>query len=203
MTPPDIATAAGNDLHAQMIALGEAARAAMHVLASATAEQKNAALRACAAAIRDGAAGLKAANAGDMQAAEARGLTGAMLDRLMLDDARIEAMAAGLGEIAALDDPVGAVMAEWDRPNGLHIARVRVPLGVIGIIYESRPNVTADAGGLCLKSGNAAILRGGWKASGPRPPSSNACTGACAKPGCRKPPCSRCPPATAPPSARC
>jgi glutamate-5-semialdehyde dehydrogenase len=161
MTPPDTATAAHNDLHAQMIALGEAARAAMYVLASAAAEQKNAALRACAAAIRDGAAGLKAANALDMQAAEARGLTGAMLDRLMLDDARIEAMAKGLEEIAALDDPVGAVMAEWDRPNGLHIARVRVPLGVIGIIYESRPNVTADAGGLCLKSGNAAILRGG------------------------------------------
>jgi glutamate-5-semialdehyde dehydrogenase len=161
MTPPDTATAARNDLHAQMIALGEAARAAMHVLASATTEQKNAALHACAAAIRDGAAGLKAANAEDMQAAEARGLTGAMLDRLMLDDARIEAMAKGLEEIAALDDPVGAVMAEWDRPNGLHIARVRVPLGVIGIIYESRPNVTADAGGLCLKSGNAAILRGG------------------------------------------
>jgi glutamate-5-semialdehyde dehydrogenase len=161
MTPPDTAETSRNDLHAQMIALGEAAREAMHELASATAEQKNAGLHACAAAIRSNADALKAANALDMKAAEAKGLAGSMLDRLMLDDARIQAMAKGLEDIAALDDPVGAVMAEWDRPNGLRIARVRVPLGVIGIIYESRPNVTADAGGLCLKSGNAAILRGG------------------------------------------
>ncbi len=96
-----------------------------------------------------------------MAAAEANGTQGAMLDRLMLNDDRVEAMAKGLEDIAALEDPVGSVMAEWDRPNGLRIQRVRVPLGVIGIIYESRPNVTADAGGLCLKSGNAAILRGG------------------------------------------
>jgi glutamate-5-semialdehyde dehydrogenase len=133
----------------------------MQELAGATAEQKNTGLRACAAALRDNAAMLKDANALDMQAAKDKGLTGAMLDRLMLDDARIEGMAKGLEDIAALEDPVGSVMAEWDRPNGLRIARVRVPLGVIGIIYESRPNVTADAGGLCLKSGNAAILRGG------------------------------------------
>jgi glutamate-5-semialdehyde dehydrogenase len=102
-----------------------------------------------------------AANAHDMKAGEAAGLSGAMLDRLRLDTARIEAMARGLEQIATLPDPVGSVMAEWERPNGLRIQRVRVPLGVIGIIYESRPNVTCDAGALCLKSGNAAILRGG------------------------------------------
>jgi glutamate-5-semialdehyde dehydrogenase len=96
-----------------------------------------------------------------MAAARAKGLKGAMLDRLQLDDARLESMARGLEDIAALDDPVGRVLAEWTRPNGLRIARVAVPLGVVGIIYESRPNVTADAGALCLKSGNAVILRGG------------------------------------------
>jgi glutamate-5-semialdehyde dehydrogenase len=102
-----------------------------------------------------------AANAHDMKAGEAAGLSGAMLDRLKLDTARIEAMARGVEQIASLPDPVGTVIAEWERPNGLRIQRVRVPLGVIGIIYESRPNVTCDAGALCLKSGNAAILRGG------------------------------------------
>ncbi len=102
-----------------------------------------------------------AANAKDMAAGRQKGLSPAMLDRLALNDGRIEAMAKGLEEVAALPDPVGAVMAEWDRPNGLRITRVRVPLGVIGVIYESRPNVTADAGALCLKAGNAAILRGG------------------------------------------
>ena len=125
------------------------------------AEAKNTALREAAKAIRASKTALLAANEKDLAAATESGTTGALLDRLMLDDARIEAMAKGLEDIAALDDPVGAVMAEWDRPNGLHIQRVRVPLGVIGIIYESRPNVTADAGGLCLKSGNAVILRGG------------------------------------------
>src|SRR3546814_12682848 len=100
-----------------------------------------------------------AANAQDL--AEAKDLSAAMADRLRLDDARIEGIARGLEDVAALPDPIGAVIAEWSRPNGLHIARIRVPLGVIGIIYESRPNVTADAGGLCLKSGHAATLRGG------------------------------------------
>ena len=102
-----------------------------------------------------------AANAQDLEAARAKGRDAAFIDRLALDEARIAAMAKGLREIAGLADPVGPVMAHWTRPNGLEISRVRVPLGVIGIIYESRPNVTADAAGLCLKAGNAAILRGG------------------------------------------
>ena len=148
-------------IHDAMIALGEAARAAMRELGSVPADAKNTALREAARAIRESKPAILAANEKDLAAAQANGTTGALLDRLMLDDARIEGMAKGLEDIAALDDPVGAVMAEWDRPNGLHIQRVRVPLGVIGIIYEARPNVTADAGGLCLKSGNAAILRGG------------------------------------------
>jgi glutamate-5-semialdehyde dehydrogenase len=154
-------TAATDDLHATMLRLGEAAREAVRALAAATGESKNAALIAAARAIRGDTAAILAANARDMAAATANGTTGAMLDRLMLDEKRVEAMARGLEEIAALPDPVGQVMTEWTRPNGLRIGRVRVPLGVIGIIYEARPNVTADAGGLCLKSGNAAILRGG------------------------------------------
>jgi glutamate-5-semialdehyde dehydrogenase len=150
-----------NELHATMIELGKAAQAAMRELGSVPTEAKNKALIESARSIRGARQALLGANAKDMAAAKENGTQGAMLDRLMLDDARIEGMAAGLEAIASLDDPVGAIMAEWDRPNGLHIQRVRVPLGVIGIIYESRPNVTADAGGLCLKSGNAAILRGG------------------------------------------
>ena len=149
------------DIEALMRGLGAAALAAQPVLARATRAQKDAALRAAAGALRGRRAALLEANAADMAAARAKGLAAAMLDRLLLDDARIEAMARGLEDIAALDDPVGRVLAEWTRPNGLRIARVAVPLGVVGIIYESRPNVTADAGALCLKSGNAVILRGG------------------------------------------
>ena len=144
-----------------MNALGADARQAAAVLATAPAARKNAALEAMAAAIRDQSADILAANARDMEAARARGTSGAFLDRLMLDEPRIESMAASIEAIAALPDPVGDVIASWTRPNGLEIARVRTPLGVIGIIYESRPNVTADAGALCLKAGNAAILRGG------------------------------------------
>lgn len=149
------------DIEALMRGLGEAALAAQPVLARAPRAQKDAALRAAADALRGRRAALLEANAADMAAARAKGLKGAMLDRLQLDDARLESMARGLEDIAALDDPVGRVLAEWTRPNGLRIARVAVPLGVVGIIYESRPNVTADAGALCLKSGNAVILRGG------------------------------------------
>ena len=149
------------DLQRQMLELGAAARAAATVLAQTPVEAKNLALRAAAAALRDGGAAILAANATDMAAAEQRNLTPALLDRLLLTPERIEAMAKGLEAVAELADPVGDTIAEWQRPNGLRIARVRVPLGVIGIIYESRPNVTADAGTLCLKSGNAAILRGG------------------------------------------
>ncbi len=141
--------------------IGRAARAAADLLARAPAEVKSAALREAAAEIRRSADAILAANEEDMRGARARGLSAAMLDRLALDPKRLEATAAGVDAIAAFTDPIGEVIASWERPNGLRIERVRVPLGVIGIIYESRPNVTADAGALCLKSGNAAILRGG------------------------------------------
>ena len=141
--------------------LGRDARFAGSVLGSASAEQKNQALIAGATSLRENCGELLSANARDMAAAGSRNLSPPLLDRLALDEGRVEAMATGLEDIAGLDDPVGSVMASWTRPNGLAISRIRVPLGVIGIIYESRPNVTADAGGLCLKSGNAAILRGG------------------------------------------
>jgi glutamate-5-semialdehyde dehydrogenase len=159
MSAPD--PVAERDLHGEMTRLGEAARAAVQALVAVTAEVKNNALLAAAASLRAGTDTLLAANRRDMEGAEAKGISDALRDRLRLDPARIEAMAKGLEDIAELADPVGEVMAEWTRPNGLRIARVRVPLGVIGIIYESRPNVTADAGALCLKAGNAVILRGG------------------------------------------
>ncbi len=150
-----------NSLAATMAEIGRAAVAAAAELALATRRAKDAALLAGAAEIRARCGAILEANARDVSGAEARAVGGALLDRLRLDAARVEAMARGLEEIAALEDPIGTVIAEWTRPNGLVISRVRVPLGVIGIIYESRPNVTADAGALCLKSGNAAILRGG------------------------------------------
>jgi glutamate-5-semialdehyde dehydrogenase len=153
--------AAKADIAALMTGMGRRARAAAEILAFADPAAKTAALRAAAAALRDAAADILTANAADMEAARRNGLSSAFLDRLQLTAARIEGMAKGVEEIAALPDPIGAVMAEWDRPNGLHIQRVRTPLGVIGVIFESRPNVTADAGALTLKSGNAVILRGG------------------------------------------
>ena len=149
------------DIESLMLDIGAKARDAARLLALAPTDAKNLALTEAAAALRAGTAEILAANARDIEAAKARGTSGSFLDRLALDEKRISAIAKGLEEIAALDDPVGAVLAEWRRPNGLLIERVRTPLGVIGIIYESRPNVTADAGGLCLKAGNAAILRGG------------------------------------------
>ncbi len=148
-------------LRERMFELGRAARAAAAVLAGAPATQKRQVLEAAAAELRAARAAVLRANAEDVAEAKDRGLGSAMLDRLALDDQRLDAIAAGLTTVAALEDPVGQVTAEWQRPNGLRISRVRVPLGVIGIIYESRPNVTADAAALCLKSGNAAILRGG------------------------------------------
>ncbi|HTY51533.1 MAG TPA: glutamate-5-semialdehyde dehydrogenase [Steroidobacteraceae bacterium] len=144
--------------------LGRTAVASAAVLALGSTAQKNHALRAAAAAIRARRSAILEANAQDLEAARARQLSAALLDRLELDAKRVEAMCTGLEDIIALPDPIGTVAAQWTRPNGLAIARVRVPLGVIGIIYESRPNVTADAGGLCLKSGNAVILRGGTEA---------------------------------------
>jgi glutamate-5-semialdehyde dehydrogenase len=141
--------------------IGRAARRAAAQLALTDNDRRNRALRAAAEAIRGQRQDILAANARDMQSGAERGLSRSMLDRLMLDADRVEAMAAGIEAVAGLPDPVGKVIAEWERPNGLRIQRVTVPLGVIGIIYESRPNVTADAAALCLKSGNASILRGG------------------------------------------
>ncbi len=152
---------ATQDLAAAMRAIGMQARQAAALLARAPAERKTAALEAAAAAIRADRAAILDANARDLADAGRQSLSAAMLDRLKLDDKRVEAMAQGLDDVAALPDPVGAVLARWTRPNGLDIARVSIPLGVVGIIYESRPNVTADAGGLSLRAGNAAILRGG------------------------------------------
>jgi glutamate-5-semialdehyde dehydrogenase len=147
-----------------VVQICRAARAATRALAAAAPTVKNTALRFAAARVRADAAALLAANRGDVASAERDGLGPALIDRLSLNDARIEAMAQGLDEIAALPDPVGETIARWRRPNGLEIAQVRVPLGVIGVIYESRPNVTADAAGLGLKSGNAVILKGGSEA---------------------------------------
>ncbi len=149
------------DIPQMVSALAAAARAASDQLGLADTETRNAAIRAGATAIREDAAAILEANAKDMAFGNEKKLTDALLDRLLLDSERIEAMADSLEQIAALPDPLGKADAEWERPNGLRISRVRVPLGVIGIIYESRPNVTADAGGLCLKAGNAVILRGG------------------------------------------
>lgn len=149
------------DIASIMDALGRRARAASAIVATAPADARDKALRVAASTLRARTADILAANAMDMDAATEKGLSGAMLDRLMLNPARVEAMAKGLEEIADRPDPLGAVLERWERPNGLRFEKVRVPLGVIAIIFESRPNVTADAGGLCLKSGNAAILRGG------------------------------------------
>ena len=148
-------------LEALLDAMGRAAVEAARVLSLADTEQKDAALRAAAAALRRREAAILDANARDLESARDAGLGAAMLDRLALDPARLVSIAASVEQVAELPDPIGTVLSEWTRPNGLRIQRVRVPLGVIAIIYESRPNVTSDAGALCLKSGNAAILRGG------------------------------------------
>ena len=153
--------AGATDLGAEMRTIALAARRAAAVLAGAEPARKTAALKHAATAVRAAGAEILAANAEDMEAAKQMALSGALLDRLLLDERRVEAMAEGLETMAALPDPVGTELARWTRPNGLDIARVRIPIGVIGIIYESRPNVTADAGGLCLRAGNTVILRGG------------------------------------------
>jgi glutamate-5-semialdehyde dehydrogenase len=161
LSEQSVGALSGQSVEALMQGIGQAARQAALVLALASTEQKNRALRAGAAALRAQAAEILTANEGDMQQAVARGLSSALLDRLRLDHDRVEAMARGLEDIERLADPIGRHLAEWVRPNGMQIQRVCVPLGVVGIIYESRPNVTADAGALCVKSGNAVILRGG------------------------------------------
>ena len=149
------------DSHNIVVAIAQQAKKAASIMALSTTEQKNKALIAAAKALRDSKTVILKANQKDTELAKQNGISGAMLDRLVLDKKRIESMAKGLEDIAALPDPVGKKLADWTRPNGLKISRVSVPLGVIGVIYESRPNVTADAGALCLKSGNAVILRGG------------------------------------------
>jgi len=161
MNAPLKAVPSTGSLHAAMRAIGREARAAARVLALSGAAQKNRALDAMAKSLRASRAAILAANAEDVAEAKASGATSAFLVRLTLSPASIEAMAAGIVTIRRLKDPVGNVMASWRRPNGMRIERVCVPLGVVGVIYESRPNVTADAGALCLKAGNAVILRGG------------------------------------------
>ncbi|MCF1474000.1 MULTISPECIES: glutamate-5-semialdehyde dehydrogenase [Rhizobium/Agrobacterium group] len=153
--------AKADGIDALMLDIGAKAKAAARPLAIASADQKNAALMAMSEAILTGKSQIIAANAIDLKAAETAGLAASFIDRLTLNEERITAMSKGLREVAELKDPVSEVIADWERPNGLKIERVRTPLGVIGVIYESRPNVTADAGALCLKSGNAVILRGG------------------------------------------
>jgi glutamate-5-semialdehyde dehydrogenase len=160
MTAP-LKSIEGRDVAAVMGDIGRSAKRAGRALALASTEAKNAALAAAAGAIRAQAAGILKANAEDVADATADGATTAFLDRLALDPKRIAAMADGIETVAALADPVGTVMESWTRPNGMTIERVRTPLGVVGVIYESRPNVTADAAALCLKAGNAVILRGG------------------------------------------
>jgi len=149
----------GTKIRELMHELGRKAKDTARVLALAPDKVKNAALAFAATELRTRRPAIIAANERDLAAARARGISAPLLDRLMLDETRVDAMARALNDIIALPDPIGVVTAQWERPNGLHIQRVAVPLGVIGMIYESRPNVTADAGALCLKSGNAAILR--------------------------------------------
>jgi glutamate-5-semialdehyde dehydrogenase len=155
---------AGKDLGQQIEELGKRARAAARALALCTKEQKNAALMAMADAIEAAEAEIITANAKDLEAAPGYGLNSAAVDRLKLDASRIRAMSQGVREVVALPDPCGEIIREWTRPNGMKITKIRVPIGVVGIIYESRPNVTADAAVLCVKSGNACILRGGKEA---------------------------------------
>lgn len=158
---PEQAVKQSHDIETLMMSIGAQAKAASRPLSIASTDQKNRALLAMASAIEASEAKILDANAKDVAAAEIAGVAASFIDRLKLDASRIAAIAEGIRSIAALPNPVGEVIAAWDRPNGLKIERVRTPLGVIGVIYESRPNVTADAGALCLKAGNAVILRGG------------------------------------------
>ena len=165
MNAPLTALGSSGTLDATMRGIGRQAREAARALALAPASRKNRALARMAASIRAARSAILAANAEDLAEAKSAGATAAFVDRLTLDAQRIEAMAAGLEVIRKLKDPVGIILASWRRPNGMRIERVRVPLGVVGVIYESRPNVTADAAALCLKAGNAVILRGGSESS--------------------------------------
>jgi glutamate-5-semialdehyde dehydrogenase len=186
------------DLAAAMAAIGRHARAAARTLALASPEQKDRALELMAAAARAQKAQILAANAEDLAEARATGLAGAFLDRLALDAARVEAMAAGIEAVRSLQDPVGRITASWTRPNGMTIERVRVPLGVIGIIYESRPNVTADAGALCRSPAMLPSCAAAPTACARAAPSMPPWRRACARPASRTPPSNRCLRATAP-----
>ena len=187
------------DTAAVMPEIGQRARKAARVLALAPTAQKDKALAAIAETIRKRKAEILAANAEDMAEAKRGGANAAFLDRLALDDKRVAAMAEGVDVIRDLADPVGEVTESWTRPNGMTIERVRVPLGVVGIIYESRPNVTADAAALCLKAGNAAILRGGSESHRSNRAIHDAIVGRThSKPACRRTRSSWCRPATAP-----
>ncbi|MFN5578812.1 MAG: aldehyde dehydrogenase family protein, partial [Akkermansiaceae bacterium] len=148
----------------QIHAMGKKARAAAYQLAALSSDQKNAILRAMAQGLRDNEAEILSENQKDLTAGQEKGLSSAMIDRLKLDSSRLEAVASALEHVATLPDPVGQVLEDWTQPNGLRIEQIRVPIGTIGIIYESRPNVTADAAALCFKTGNATILRGGSEA---------------------------------------
>jgi glutamate-5-semialdehyde dehydrogenase len=183
MAAPLKTVESAGELAAIMDGIGRRARAAARVLAQATAAEKNNALAAMAKALRTGTDKILAANAEDTADAKKSEMTPAFIDRLTLNAERVEAMAAGIETVAALADPVGVMTESWTRPNGMTIERVRVPLGVIGIIYESRPNVTADAGALCLKSGNACILRGGSDSLRTSRAIAAALSGACRKAG--------------------
>src|SRR5437763_8301541 len=152
-----------DDLRSEVLDFGKRARAAARALARMSTERKNAALLSMADQLRASAGAILRANGKDVEKATSDQLSLSMIDRLRLDERRVQAMAHGIRQVAALEDPVGKVIAEWTRPNGLHISKVRVPIGVIGIIYESRPNVTSDGAVLCTKTGNAVILRGGWE----------------------------------------
>ncbi len=161
LNTPDVAKADSTNVRDLMSTLGKKARAAVRILAIAPTSQKNKGLEAMAVAVRSAIPEILEANAIDLDRMQADGQPASFIDRGTLNEERVEAIAGALEDIAGLDDPVGSVIAEWRRPNGLEISRVRTPLGVIGVIYESRPNVTADAGALCLKAGNAVVLRGG------------------------------------------
>ena len=160
----ETASLSPKEIHEVVYTMGRQARTAAHALANLHADQKNVILQAMAAELRVQSQQILSANARDLEEGEKNGLTGAMLDRLRLDESRLESVAGGVEQVAELSDPVGDVLDERERPNGIRIQQIRVPIGVIGIIYESRPNVTSDAAVLCLKSGNATILRGGSEA---------------------------------------
>ena len=149
------------ELEKELILMGKNARKASQILTLANSDLKNSALEAMAVDIEENKENILEANIKDVEKAKANNISKSFLDRLILNDERIKSISDGLREIIKIEDPIGQTMSKWDRPNGLNIERVRTPLGVIGVIYESRPNVTADAGALCLKAGNAVILRGG------------------------------------------